>query len=195
MNWKRTTSDMAKKKIIKTKARPKAKTRAKARAKAKANAKVKHKPSTKRTLEEVLSSLQDLTKNELSDADLHSRAGTEPEKNQIPGVPTENAGQAISDNKTDHSEDDESIELDVVPDQAELISGETGDIFEGLELLPGVEITDENQIDQTITLFNMILVCLSTGDKPDQVAKYLAQLKEMTTINNHSTIENHYEIS
>lgn len=53
----------------------------------------------------------------------------------------------------------------------------------------------ENQIDQAITLFNMILVCLSTGDKPDRVAKYLAQLKEMTTINNHSTIENHYEMA
>jgi len=144
MNWKRTTSDMIKKKIIKTKTKTKTKAKTKAKSKAKAKAKAKHKPSTKRTLEEVLSSLQDLTKNELSDVDLHSRAGTEPEKKQTTGPVPENPGT-----DDDNFNDNESIELDFVPVQVELVSGETGDIFEGLELLPDVQITDENQIDQT----------------------------------------------
>ncbi|MCE7735588.1 MAG: tetratricopeptide repeat protein [Candidatus Heimdallarchaeota archaeon] len=53
----------------------------------------------------------------------------------------------------------------------------------------------ENQIDQAVTLFNMILVCLSTGEMSTQVNQYLAQLKEMTIINSHSTIANHYEMA
>lgn len=131
---------MIKKKIIKTK--DQAKTRAKAKTKAKSKAKAEHKPSTKRTLEEVLSSLQDLTKNELSDIDLHSRAGTEPEKKQPAGPIPENPGT-----NDDNFNDNESIELDTVPVQVKLVSGETGDIFDGLELLPGVEISDENRND------------------------------------------------
>ncbi len=115
---------MTKKKILK----------AKTRAKPKAKAKAKHKPSTKRTLEEVLSSLQDLTKNELSDIDLHSRAGTTPETKQT---------------EEPQEEEGDSIQLDITPDQNELVSGETGDIFDGLELLPDVQIVVENQVDQT----------------------------------------------
>ncbi len=127
---------MIKKKFIKTKTKTRAKTKTRSKAKA------EHKPSTKRTLEEVLSSLQDLTKNELSDIDLHSRAGTEPEKKQPAGPVPENPGT-----NDDNFNDNESIELDTVPDQVKLVSGETGDIFEGLELLPGVKISDENQDD------------------------------------------------
>ena len=140
MNWERTTSDMAKKKILKTKARPKAKPKAKTKA--------KHKPSTKRTLEEVLSSLQDLTKNELSDIDLHSRAGTEPEKKQTVEPSPDDTDQVSPETSDDNFKDNDSIELDVVPVQVELVSGETGDIFEGLELLPDAQIADENQVDQ-----------------------------------------------
>jgi hypothetical protein len=101
----------------------------------------KHKPSTKRTLEEVLSSLQDLAKNELSDTELQARSGVEPDQPEklepdpdFPGITSESV---------------EPIQMDMPAPNTELASGQTGDIFDGLELLPDEQISNASNDEQT----------------------------------------------
>lgn len=112
----------------------------------KKNAKAKHKPSTKRTLEDVLSSLQDLAKNELSDVDLISRAGDENElSDQIKfDQDKKKTSKSVESNETS------PIQMDVTSPQTELESGETGDIFDSLELLPADQISESAENDQNI---------------------------------------------
>jgi hypothetical protein len=103
----------------------------------------KHKPSTKRTLEDVLSSLQDLAKNELSDIDLHSRTGIDTDDIKLEKPEASHDAAAIE------PEDSETTRTNTPAKNAELESGQTGDIFDGLELLPDDQISNTSENEDT----------------------------------------------
>jgi len=102
----------------------------------------KHKPSTKRTLEDILTSLQDLAKNELA------RPGAESGSVQDDNQKTDKLEQdePAGTDPEDGFQHSETIEMDM-PKPQELASGQTGDIFEGLELLPENQISNPSEAD------------------------------------------------
>lgn len=148
MNLKHTTSNMVNKKHKK--------------------AEPKHKPSTKRTLEDILTSLQDLAKNEL--ATPNSREN--PDKQENTSVSENPETGELTDLANDDLEvaDNDQIEIDV-PASPELKSGETGDIFEGLELLSENELAGGETEAEEIR-WEDIPVLEDVAEDPDQEAEF-----------------------
>lgn len=53
----------------------------------------------------------------------------------------------------------------------------------------------DNHVDQAITLFNLILVCLGETNLIETASKYMGKLEELTKTNDQGTILRHYEMA